>query len=228
MQRREFLTLTLQSGALALLATAGLGGCGSQSSGGGRIRLPYGTRALQPHLSQRTLEYHFGKHHQGYADATLRLVRDTSLAGMSLPDIVRQSHGQPALQRLYNQAAQAYNHAFYWQSMHPDGGGNPPRQVDRWLRPLGGYDGFRDRFSRAAGALFGSGWVWLVKDGGKAAILSTANADTPLTQGKIPLLVIDLWEHAYYLDYQNRRDQYVRAYLDHLLNWEFCAANWRA
>ncbi|MGB5985538.1 MAG: superoxide dismutase [Desulfobacterales bacterium] len=227
MQRREFLTLAMQSGALALLGSTGLAGCGRPPAGQGRIRLPYATCELAPHLSRRTLEVHFGRHHQAYADATLRLAHGTRFAQMPLPDVVQETFGQPGQQRLFHQAAQAYNHAFYWRSMHPEGGGDPPREIDRLLkRGFGGYSGFREQFTAAAGALFGSGWVWLIQEGNRPAIETTTNADTPLAEGKQPLLVIDLWEHAYYLDYQHRRDRYVQAYLDHLINWDFFAANW--
>lgn len=228
MERREFLTLAIHSSALALLASAGLMGCGRQSSGDARIRLPYPTNALTPHLSRRTLEIHFHKHHQRYADETLKLSHGTRLGKLPLPAIIQETYGQAAYHSLYNQAAQTYNHALYWQSMSPEGGGAPSRKIRRLLRrSFGGYSGFRDEFISAAGNHFGSGWVWLVKDGNRPAILSTANADTPLTDGKLPLLVIDLWEHAYYLDFQNQRECYVQAFLDHLINWDFFASNWQ-
>ena len=227
MNRREFVTRTLQWGGLALLSSAGVISCRRPPADQGPIRLPYATKALNPHISRRTLEFHFHEHHRRYAETTLRLSRGTKLAHLPLPDLIKATHGQPQYQRLYNNAAQTYNHAFYWQSMSPTGGGTPSREVKRLIkRSFGSYARFREQFAATARDLFGSGWVWLVQDGQRLAIQPTANAHTPLIDGLRPLLVIDLWEHAYYLDYQHGRGRYVDAFLDHLVNWEFFAANW--
>jgi len=189
--------------------------------------LPYALDALEPHVSRRTMEFHHGKHHKAYVDKTLELIKGTRHENSSLEDIVRASaaEGGP----LFNNAAQAWNHAFFWQCMSPKGGGKPSGAIAEAIEGgLGGYDAFRKNFADAAAARFGSGWAWLVLEDGKIKILTTANADTPIAHGQTPLLTLDVWEHAYYLDYQNRRPAFIEAFLDHLLNWEFVNANLEA
>jgi len=194
--------------------------------------LPYAYEALEPMISSRTLRAHHGRHHRGYVDKLNALVRDTPVADSSLETIVQWSARRGAADRaaaaVFNNAAQAWNHAFYWNSLRPEGKRSPgPRG---WLGALivsgfGSYGGFTEAFKSAAANHFGSGWAWLVVDHGALKIVTTSNADTPIVRGQVPLLVIDIWEHAYYLDYQERRAVYVAGVVDHLLDWEFAACN---
>jgi len=188
--------------------------------------LPYPENALDPHISGRTMGFHYGKHQQGYIDKCNQLLAGTDLAGEPLAKIVTATASDPTRTALFNAAAQAWNHDFYFNSMRPKGGGAPSGAVaDRIAADFGDFVTFRKAFSDAATTLFGSGWTWLVADGGKLSIANTNNAGTPITSGATPLLALDVWEHAYYLDYQNRRADYVAAWLDYLVNWEFAAAN---
>jgi superoxide dismutase, Fe-Mn family len=189
--------------------------------------LPYGEDALDPVISARTMSFHYGKHHRAYVDNLNKLIEGTDFMNQSLEDIIKSTLVNPNRTAIYNNAAQAWNHAFYWQSMRPDGGGEPSGAAkERIAAAFGGYDGFKKEFSTAAVTQFGSGWAWLVVDKDKALrVLKTANADTPVAQGLRPLLTIDVWEHAYYLDYQNRRADYVAAWLDKLANWDFVNVN---
>lgn len=188
--------------------------------------LPYAENALEPVISARTVDFHYGKHHQGYLDNLNKLVTGTKFADLSLEEIISRSAGQPASSAVFNNAAQAWNHAFYWQSLSPSGGGHPPAALRQRLEAsFGSVDGCRTELARAAVSQFGSGWAWLVLDGDRIRVLGTANADVPLTQTLKPLLVIDVWEHAYYLDHQNRRADYVQSVLDRLINWEFALQN---
>ena len=188
--------------------------------------LPYALDALDPVISANTLGYHYGKHHKAYADNTAKLVASTPLEGQPLSQLILASAGKPDQAALFNNAAQTWNHSFYWQSLRPRGGGEPPAELRRRLEAaFGGVAGFKKEFANAAMTQFGSGWAWLVADGDHLKITKTGNADTPLTAGLKPLLAIDVWEHAYYLDYQNRRADYVNAVLDKLLNWEFALRN---
>jgi Fe-Mn family superoxide dismutase len=188
--------------------------------------LPYPENALAPAISAQTLAFHHGKHHQGYVDTLNKLVAGTPFAGKTLKDTVNATAGKPESVAIYNNAAQAWNHAFYWNSLSPDGGGTPPAA----LRPLieaafGNAAGCKAALATAGAKRFGSGWVWLVLDGGKLKVIDTGNADSPSAPGQRPLLVLDVWEHAYYLDHQNRRAEYLAAVLDKLVNWGFAAAN---
>ena len=186
--------------------------------------LPYAYDALEPHISKRTLEFHHGKHHRAYVKKTNELIKGTPHEQAKLEDIVRASAKEGG--KLFNNAAQAWNHAFYWQCLAPKGGGKPTGAIARVIdESFGGYDAFRKGFADAAIAQFGSGWAWLTLGSGKLEISKTGNADTPLAHGQVPLLTIDVWEHAYYLDYQNRRPDYVSAFLDHLVSWTFVNAN---
>ena len=183
--------------------------------------LPYAMDALAPHISQETLEYHYGKHHQTYVNNLNKLTEGTDDANASLEDIIMKADGG-----LFNNSAQIWNHTFYWNSMAPGGGGAPSGAVgDAINSAFGSYDDFKAKFAEAATTQFGSGWAWLVKDGDTLKVIKTGNADTPIAHGFVPILTIDVWEHAYYLDYQNRRDDYIKAYLEHLVNWEFAEKN---
>jgi len=188
--------------------------------------LPYAESALAPVISANTLGFHYGKHHKAYVETLNKLIVDTDFADLSLEDIVRAASGQSDHVSIFNNAAQAWNHSFYWRSMKPNGGGEPPADLKRLIEAsFGSVDAFKKAFVTAAVAEFGSGWAWLVKDGTKLKIVKTGNANTPLTWSVTPLLTIDVWEHAYYLDYQNRRVDYVTALIDKLANWEFAMEN---
>lgn len=231
MQRRTFLKWSLQAGALSVLAMTGWGCSGGDQDSDQSIRLPplpYSLNALEPYLSAETLSIHYGKHHRAYVDNTNRLVREAGLKKQPLLDILQSSY-QPAAcvqNALFNNAAQVFNHTFYWNSMKPKGGGAPRGLMADWIaKSFGSYENFRTLFAESALNHFASGWTWLVLTEGRLNVLSTANAATPIVMDMHPLLVIDDWEHAYYLDYRNRRDRYVEAFLDHLVDWNFAAAN---
>lgn len=192
--------------------------------------LPYTHEALEPVVSRATLRTHHGKHHRGYVDKLNALVRDTDLGGDSLEMIVQQSAqrraADPVMVAVFNNAAQAWNHAFYWKSLRPKGGrGARGALAARIASDFKSGPGFAEAFKSAAAGHFGSGWAWLVLDSGALKIVTTSNADTPIVRGQVPLLVIDVWEHAYYLDYQERRAAYVADVVDHLLDWEFAERN---
>jgi Fe-Mn family superoxide dismutase len=188
--------------------------------------LPYGEDALQPVISANTLRFHHGKHHKTYVDTLNKLIAGTEFQNMPLEKIIKATSGQSEHVAIFNNGAQAWNHTFYWRSLKPKGGGEPPLALKRLMESsFGSVDACKKELSKAAVEEFGSGWAWLVQDGDKLKILKTADAKTPLTQGSKPLLTIDVWEHAYYLDYQNRRVDYVNAVLDKLANWEFAAEN---
>lgn len=187
--------------------------------------LPYALDDLEPTISRRTLALHHGRHHAAYVEKTAQLTRGTPLESASLEKIVRASAGLPD-RALFNAAAQAWNHEFYWRSLRKDGGGKPHGEAARLLADaFPGYEAFCQEFIRKAGGQFGSGWAWLVLDGGRLKIETTGNADTPLTTARTPLLTCDVWEHAYYPDYQNRRADYLAAFLAKLVDWEFVNFN---
>lgn len=187
--------------------------------------LPYDRDALEPHMSSRTFDYHYGKHHQAYVTKLNGLIEGTDLDGKSLEDIILVSAGKADMTGVFNNAAQVWNHTFFWNSMKPNGGGRPaPKLAEMIDTAFGSYDNFVEKFKAAAAGQFGSGWAWLVLDEGALKIVTTANAETPLTQGMTPLLTCDVWEHAYYLDYQNDRPGFVGVFLDKLVNWDFAAA----
>ncbi len=188
--------------------------------------LPYAQDALEPHISANTLSFHYGKHHNTYVTNLNNLVKDTDLAGKSLEDIVKAVAGDASKAGVFNNAAQVWNHTFYWHSMAPNGGGKPTGAIAAKIdADLGGYDKFVEEFKAAATTQFGSGWAWLVVEGGKLKVTKTANADSPIAHGQTPLLTIDVWEHAYYLDFQNRRPDYIATFLDSLVNWDFANQN---
>jgi Fe-Mn family superoxide dismutase len=189
--------------------------------------LPYAKDALAPHISSETLDFHHGKHHNAYVNNLNGLVEGTDMASKSLEDIIQDTAGKADKAGIFNNAAQIWNHTFYWQSMRPNGGGAPTGKLAEMIdRDFGSFDAFKDSFAKAGATQFGSGWAWLVLADGKLDVRKTLNAETPLTEaGVTPLLTMDVWEHAYYLDYQNRRPDYISTFLDHLVNWEFAAEN---
>ena len=187
-------------------------------------QLDYSYDALEPHIGASTVEVHHSKHHQGYLDKLEEAIGDKGLAEETLEDIVRKTEGST-----FNNAAQVWNHNFYWKCMTPDGGGEPNGEVAEALkRDFGSVDNFKQEFAEAAKNEFGSGWAWLVRENGKLKVSSTTDAENPLTEPQTPILTIDVWEHAYYLDYQNERARYVQAFIDHLINWKFVAGNLRS
>jgi Fe-Mn family superoxide dismutase len=186
--------------------------------------LPYAKDALAPHMSAETFDYHHGKHHLAYVNKLNELCAGKPEADKSLEELVRTTEGA-----LFNQAAQVWNHTFFWSCMKPAGGGEPTGDLaDAIRRDFGSYADFKTKLAAEAAGRFGSGWAWLVKDGHKLAITSTMNAGNPMTDGKTPLLTLDVWEHAYYIDYRNARPNFITAFLDHLVSWDFVAANLRA
>jgi Fe-Mn family superoxide dismutase len=188
--------------------------------------LPYPADALKPYMSAETFSYHHGKHHAAYVANLNKLIEGTELANKSLEEIIKTTFGDPDKVGIFNNAAQVWNHTFFWESMKPGGGGAPTGPIaDKINADFGGYDKFAEAFKTAAATQFGSGWAWLVLDNGTLKVTKTPNAENPLVYGQTPLLTLDVWEHAYYLDYQNRRPDFISAYLEHLVNWD--AANAR-
>ncbi|ARJ65408.1 superoxide dismutase [Magnetospirillum sp. ME-1] len=189
--------------------------------------LPFAIDALEPHISARTFEFHHGKHHAAYVTNLNNLTKDTDLASKSLEEVIKVAAADlPAKQGIFNNAAQVWNHTFFWNCMKKGGGGKPgAKLLARIESDLGGFDKFKEDFKAAAVGQFGSGWAWLVLDAGKLKITKTANADLPMAHGQKALLTVDVWEHAYYLDWQNRRPDFVQCFLDNLVNWDFVEAN---
>jgi len=189
--------------------------------------LPFKPTALEPHISAETLEFHYGKHHQAYVDNLNKLVAGTDLETATLEEIIMKTVGSLDKAPIFNNAAQVYNHDFFWKSLRPaDASLEPAADLLSAINAsFGSLDSFYNEFRTAALGQFGSGWAWLVKDGASLKIIKTANADNPLAKGLKPLLAIDVWEHAYYLDYQNRRADFVEAVLKNLLNWDLAKAN---
>jgi Fe-Mn family superoxide dismutase len=192
--------------------------------------LPYAQDALDPHISAETLSFHHGKHHNAYVTKLNELVAGTGLEGKSLEDIIHVAAKEEPKAGLFNNAAQVWNHTFYWHSMTPNGGGKPSGELAAKIdEDFGSFDNFAAEFKAAGGGRFGSGWAWLVLDStGKLKVTKTLNADLPMVHGEAALLTMDVWEHAYYLDYQNRRPDYMGAFLGNLVNWEFAAENYEA
>jgi Fe-Mn family superoxide dismutase len=181
---------------------------------------------LEPIITAKTIGFHYGKHHKGYVDNLNKLIPGTEYADLPLEKIITGTAGRAEKTAIFNNAAQTWNHTFYWSSMRPKGGGEPPAALKQRIEAsFGSVDACKKELAGAAVSQFGSGWVWLVLEDGKLKVVRTANADVPLTTGKKPLLTIDVWEHAYYLDYQNRRADYVSAVLDKLINWDFALQN---
>ena len=186
--------------------------------------LPYAKDALAPHISEETLEYHYGKHHQTYVTNLNNLVPGTEFEGLSLEEIIQKSSGG-----IFNNAAQVWNHSFYWNCLSPNGGGEPTGGLANAInRTFGSFAEFKEQFTKCAVTTFGSGWAWLVKNAdGSLQLVSTSNAGCPLTEGQTPLMTCDVWEHAYYIDYRNARPKYLEAFWS-LVNWDFAAKNYAA
>lgn len=190
--------------------------------------LPFPVDALEPHISATTIGYHYGKHHAGYLARTNELLARSDSDDQVLESLIRAAYEQGDI-ALFNAAAQTWNHSFYWNSLHPKGGGQPRGTIATLIeKDFGEASFFLEQLEAAANGVFGSGWTWVVLDDGRLDIVSTSNAESPLVRDQVPLLVIDIWEHAYYLDHQNRRADYVRAVLHHLINWEFANENLEA
>jgi superoxide dismutase, Fe-Mn family len=188
--------------------------------------LPYPNNALEPYISAKTLDFHHGKHHKAYVDTLNKLIEGKPEEKQSLEEIIVATHHDDAKTTVFNNAAQVWNHTFFWNCMAKSGGGEPTGEVKKAIdHDFGGYEKFAAAFKEAATTQFGSGWAWLVFDAGKLKVIKTANAVNPVAGGEAALLTCDVWEHAYYLDYQNRRPDFVQAFLDHLINWEFVARN---
>ena len=186
--------------------------------------LPYAQDALAPHISSETLEYHYGKHHQTYVTNLNKLVDGTEFENAALEDVIVKSEGG-----LFNNSAQVWNHTFYWSSLSPDGGGAPTGEVaDAVNSAFGSYETFVEKFKEAATTQFGSGWAWLVDSGSGLEIMKTSNADLPMKHNAKALLTIDVWEHAYYIDFRNARPNYIGTFVDSLINWDFVAQNMAA
>jgi Fe-Mn family superoxide dismutase len=188
--------------------------------------LPYADNALAPVISANTMSFHYGKHHKAYVDNLNKLIVGTEFADLPLEKIITETAGKVEKAPIFNNAAQAWNHTFYWNSLKPKGGGEPPAVLKKKIEAsFGTVDACKKELAAAATTQFGSGWAWLVLDGEKLKVVKTSNADVPLTKGMKPLLNIDVWEHAYYLDYQNRRADYLNVLIDKLINWGFAADN---
>ena len=188
--------------------------------------LPYSKSALEPHMSERTLDFHHGRHHQAYVTNLNNLIKGKPEERQSLEDLIRSSHRDEAKTGIFNNAAQVWNHTFFWNSLKPGGGGAPSGALQAAINAaFGSVEKFKEEFKAAAVGQFGSGWAWLVLDKGALKVTKTANAVNPLVEGQSALLTCDVWEHAYYLDFQNRRPDFVQTFLDHLVNWDSAAAN---
>ncbi len=190
--------------------------------------LPFPGDALEPYMSARTLEFHHGKHHRTYVTNLNNLIKDTDLSAEGLENIIIATAGDASKAGIFNNAAQTWNHTFFWSCLTPNGGGALPEGAfkDAVVKTFGSEEKFKEEFKAAAVSQFGSGWAWLVLEKGELQITKTANADTPLAHGQIPLMTLDVWEHAYYLDYQNRRPDFAQTFLDNLANWSFIAARY--
>ena len=188
--------------------------------------LPWSDDALEPHITAKTLSFHHGKHHNAYVTNLNKLVEGTPFAEQTLEEIMKATAGDDSKKGIFNNAAQIWNHTFFWNSMKPGGGGEPTGALKAKIEEtFGSFSSFREEFAKKAATLFGSGWTWLVESGGKLEIVQTAGAANPITEGKKPLMTLDVWEHAYYLDYQNRRPDFITAFMDSLVNWDFAAEN---
>lgn len=221
MKRREFLAATMGY-AGALLARA------EETIPATTLTLPplpYAENALEPYISARTMGFHYGKHHKTYVDNLNKFIAGTALEKLPLEEVIKETASDMSKVAVFNNAAQTWNHTFFWNGMKPGGGGKPGGDLLGQIeKAFGDFAGFKKTFVETGLAQFGSGWVWLVMEGGALKVVKTANADTPLVHGQKPLLTCDVWEHAYYLDYQNRRKDFVEMFVDHLANWEFAAA----
>lgn len=186
--------------------------------------LPYAYDALEPHVSKSTLEFHHDKHHAKYVSNYNDMTKGTDMESKSIEEVIKATYNDSSKSGLFNNAAQAWNHTFYWNCMKPGGGGEPTGQLaEKIASDFGSFDKFQEQFKQAASTQFGSGWAWLVLDNGTLKVTKTLNAENPIAMGQTPLLTIDVWEHAYYLDYQNKRPDYIDTFLSSLVNWDFVA-----
>jgi Fe-Mn family superoxide dismutase len=231
--RRKFMQMTLASAGLLLAPKAGLTADSPIKPTKEALMftlppLPYDKTALEPNISAKTLEFHHGKHHKAYVDKTNELVAGTPLEGKSLEEVILAAAKDDSKKVLFNNAAQVWNHTFFWNSMKPAGGGKPAGKLAAQIeKDFGSYEKFAEEFKNAGVTQFGSGWAWLVADkSGKLSVTKTPNAELPLVTGNSAILTCDVWEHAYYLDYQNRRPDFLQTFLDKLANWEFAASNY--
>ncbi len=230
MKRREFLTVAAAGSAGVLLARAQVAPPPNPTApaAAGAFALPplpYAEHALEPYISARTISFHYGKHHKTYVDNLNKFTAGTELAAQPLEAVIEKTAGVLEKAAVFNNAAQVWNHTFFWKGMKPGGGGQPGGKLAAQLdKAFGSFEAFKKVFVETGLAQFGSGWVWLVTEGDTLKVVKTANADTPLVHGQKPLLTCDVWEHAYYLDYQNRRKDFVETFVDHLANWSFATA----
>jgi superoxide dismutase, Fe-Mn family len=210
----------------AISLAIGLAGCGKIGEKATIMQepLPYKTDALKPYISEKTMQVHYGKHYAGYVDKANHLLKKSGFEGKTADEIIALTSGKKEYTAIFNNVAQAWNHAFFWKCLKPGGGTVNAGVADRIIKSFGSFDNFKQQFLEAAKSRFGSGWTWLVLDGDNLRIVTTGNADTPLAHGLKPLFTVDVWEHAYYLDYQNRRADYVQNVLNHLVNWDFIAS----
>jgi Fe-Mn family superoxide dismutase len=210
----------------AISLAFGFAGCGKIGEKATIIQepLPYKMDALKPYISEQTMRYHYGKHYAGYVDTANRLLKNGGFEGKTAEEIIVLTSGKKEYTAIFNNVAQAWNHAFFWKCLKPGGGTINAGVADRIIKSFGSFDKFKQNFLAAAKGRFGSGWIWLVLDGDKLKIVTTGNADTPIAHGLKPLFTVDVWEHAYYLDYRNRRADYVQQVLNHLVNWDFIAS----
>jgi superoxide dismutase, Fe-Mn family len=186
--------------------------------------LPFGYTALEPHVSKSTLEFHHDKHHAAYVNKYNDMVKGTDLESKSIEEVIKATYNDASKSGIFNNAAQAWNHTFYWNCIKPSGGGKPSGELaDKIAADFGSFDKFKEEFANAAATQFGSGWAWLVLDKGTLKVAKTSNAENPIAMGLTPLLTIDVWEHAYYLDYQNKRPDYIETFISSLVNWDFVA-----
>ncbi|MCX6807610.1 MAG: superoxide dismutase [Patescibacteria group bacterium] len=184
--------------------------------------LPYSTSALNPYISARTLEFHYGKHHVNYMENLNKLIAETEMENLDLTSLIQKTANEDHRINVFNNAAQAWNHTFYWRGMKQGGGGQPSAELEELInKSFGSLEKFQEEFKKTALNHFGSGWAWLIIEDGTLKVMSTSNADTPIAHGQKPLLTIDLWEHAYYIDYQNRRAEYIDMFINKLINWNF-------
>jgi superoxide dismutase, Fe-Mn family len=229
LNRREFVTMIGTSAAAFSLAASEPNPTFAANQVSSTISLPplpYAQNALAPYISENTISFHYGKHHQAYVKNTIAKIAGSELEKASLEEIIKTTANNSGLSAVFNNAAQVMNHSFYWNSMKPGGGGEPKGKIGEMItESFGNYQGFVDAFSNTAAAQFGSGWAWLVLENNSLKVVKTANADTPFTTSAKPLITIDVWEHAYYLDYQNRRADYIKAFIEKLINWDFAEKN---
>lgn len=224
MSRRSFLASS--ASVAAVLAVSGQAGLAQAVTPHKLPDLPFANDALEPIISAQTISFHYGRHHRGYLDNLNRQLQGSPLATLSLVDLIKATAGRPEDEAIFNNAAQVWNHTFYWQSLKPNGGGEPPERLAAMMRDsFGSVQACKQALIQAANRQFASGWAWLVQDGARLRVVSTSNAELPLSEAFNPLLTIDVWEHAYYLDHQNKRAAYTEAVVERLLNWQFANDN---